>query len=230
MTIMVRDLPIEERPREKLLAFGSETLSNTELLAILLRTGTKEASVMRVAEAVLARCKDLGVSEITKLSPKELSDIKGVGRAKAATILAAIEFGRRVEKSPPYNFRVRTAEDVFKYARPYFNLKNREHFAIVMLTVKNDVIAMKEISVGNLTSSIVHPREVFFHAIRNSAASIIALHNHPSGDPTPSKDDYDITRRLVEAGRIIGIDVLDHIVLAGDKYFSMQEEGIIPAH
>ena len=227
MTMLVKDLPLSERPREKLISNGVQALSNAELLAILLRTGIKDVSVLRVAESILAICKDNGLYDLTQLSQQELAVVKGVGMAKAATILSAIELGRRVEQSVSRTSKVNTPSEAARYVMPYISHKKQEHFVILMLSAKSDVLGMKEISVGSLTCSIAHPREVFLPAIRASAASIIAVHNHPSGDTKPSKEDYIITRRLVEAGRILGIDVLDHIIVGRRSYFSMQEEGII---
>jgi len=212
MTLLVRDLPADERPRERLLAEGAASLSNTELLAVLLRTGVKDDSVLRVAEKVLALYKERGLAAITQMSVKELSAIKGVGMAKAATILAAVELG---------------PADAASYVMPRFRFERREHFAVLLLNAKNHILALKTISVGTLTSSVVHPREVFQAAIEQSAAAVILVHNHPSGDPAPSGEDLAVTRRMVEAGEIMDIPVLDHVIVGYDKFISLKEEGMI---
>lgn len=228
MTLLVRDLPVDERPRERLLSEGAASLSNTELLAVLLRTGVKNDSALRVAEKVLALYKERGLAAITQMSAKELSSIKGVGMAKAATILAAVELGRRLAlKAAEARTVVHGPADAASYVMPRFRFERREHFAVLLLNAKNHILALKTISVGTLTSSVVHPREVFQAAIEQSAASVILVHNHPSGDPAPSGEDLAVTRRMVEAGGIMDIPVLDHVIVGYDKFISLKEEGMI---
>ena len=228
MTLLVRDLPVDERPRERLLTEGAASLSNTELLAVLLRTGVKDDSVLRVAEKVLALYKERGLAAITQMSAKELSSIKGVGMAKAATILAAVELGRRLAlKAAEERMIVHGPADAASYVMPRFRFERREHFAVLLLNAKNHILALKTISVGTLTSSVVHPREVFQAAIEQSAAAVILVHNHPSGDPAPSGEDLAVTRRMVEAGKIMDIPVLDHVIVGYDKFISLKEEGMI---
>ena len=228
MTLLVRDLPVDERPRERLLSEGAASLSNTELLAVLLRTGVKNDSALRVAEKVLALYKERGLAAITQMSAKELSSIKGVGMAKAATILAAVELGRRLAlKAAEARTVVHGPADAASYVMPRFRFERREHFAVLLLNAKNHILALKTISVGTLTSSVVHPREVFQAAIEQSAASVILVHNHPSGDPAPSGEDLAVTRRMVEAGEIMDIPVLDHVIVGYDKFISLKEEGMI---
>lgn len=225
--LMVRDLPKEERPREKLVAYGASVLSNAELLAILLRTGTKEHSVLRVAEQVLCCYKDRGLSAIVHMSAEELAKIPGLGLAKAATVLAAVELGRRLAVSAAKVEVVHGPEDVAHFAMPRYRLEQKEHFAVLLLNTKNHILAMPEISVGSLTASVVHPREVFEAAVRHAAASIILLHNHPSGDPSPSREDIAVTHRLVQAGVIMDIPVLDHVVLGDNRFVSLKEKGLL---
>ncbi len=228
MTLLVRDLPVDERPRERLLSEGAASLSNTELLAVLLRTGVKNDSALRVAEKVLALYKERGLAAITQMSAKELSSIKGVGMAKAATILAAVELGRRLAlKAAEARTVVHGPADAASYVMPRFRFERREHFAVLLLNAKNHILALKTISVGTLTSSVVHPREVFQAAIEQSAAAVILVHNHPSGDPAPSGEDLAVTRRMVEAGEIMDIPVLDHVIVGYDKFISLKEEGMI---
>ena len=228
MTIMVRDLPLEERPREKLLAYGAAKLSNAELLAILLRTGTRENSVLHVAEQILAHYKEVGLEAMTRMMPAELEGISGVGAAKAATVLAAVELGRRLStKAAAKRSVIHGPEDAANYAMPHFRYERREHFAILILNMKNHVLAMPVISIGSLSASVVHPREVFHAAIQYGAAAVILLHNHPSGDPAPSREDIQITHRLVKAGRIMDIPVLDHVVLGDNCFVSLKEKGLL---
>ena len=228
MAIMVRDLPIDERPREKLMADGAACLSNVELLAILLRTGTKEHSVLRVAEQVLARYKDVGITAMMNMSVAELSSVQGIGAVKAATILAAVELGRRLSQKAEEKVEiVHGPEDVAHYAMPRFRFEQKEHFAVMLLNTKNHILGLTDVSVGSLSASIVHPREVFQTALRYAAAAMILIHNHPSGDPSPSREDINVTQRLVKAGKIMDIPVLDHIILGDNRFVSIKEKGLL---
>jgi DNA repair protein RadC len=225
---MVRDLPEDERPRERLLKKGANVLSNAELLAILLRTGTREDSVLHLAEKVLAMYKERGFLSIMRISPGELSGIKGIGEAKAATIIAAVELGRRLsEKVSEKRYVIHGPEDAAVYVMPRFRYETKEHFAVMLLNTKNHVLSVHVVSIGSLSASIVHPREVFREAIQNAAASVILLHNHPSGDPSPSREDILVTERLVKAGKIMDIPVLDHIIIGDEKYISLKEKGMV---
>lgn len=228
MAIMVRDLPPEERPREKLLAYGPSGLSNAELLAILLRSGTRKKSVLRIAEEILARIKEQGLVGMVHISVAELAKIDGVGKVKAATLQAAIELARRLAVQQSAKIQMITGpEDVARYAMPHYRFEQKEHFAVLLLNAKNHVISMPEVSVGSLSASVVHPREVFRAAIDHAAAAMILLHNHPSGDPTPSREDIAVTERLVKAGKIMDIPVLDHVVLGRDRFISLKEKGLL---
>ena len=228
MAIMVRDLPAEERPREKVLRAGAAALGNVELLAMLVRGGTRQHSVLRVSEEVLAHYKDRGISGIVHMAPTELSQINGVGLAKAASILAAVELGRRLSQAAAARIEVvHGPEDAAHYAMPRFRFEQREHFAVLLLNTKNHILGMPEISVGSLSASVVHPREVFREAINYAAAAMILLHNHPSGDPSPSREDIAVTSRLVKAGKIMDIEVLDHIILGDQRFLSLKEKGFL---
>lgn len=221
---MVRDLPKEVRPREKLLQYGASALSDIELLAILLRTGTTSRSVLHLAEDVLAQYKDKGLAAIMHMSPQEIASIHGIGLAKAATVVAAVELGRRLsERAARTLEKVEGPEDVARYVIPSLRFEQKEHFLAMFLDIRNRILALATISVGSLTSSIAHPREVFREAIRYSAAGVILVHNHPSGDPTPSREDIQLTKQMMKAGEIMGIPVLDHVVVAGDNFLSLKE-------
>lgn len=224
MTVMVRDLPKEDRPREKLIGRGAAALSDTELLAILLRTGTSSVSVLHLAEEVLAKYRDKGLVAIMNMSPQEIATVHGVGLAKAATIVAAVELGRRLStRAAQKTEKIEGPEDAARYMMPMLRYEQKEHFLVMLLDVRNRVIATSTISVGGLTSSIAHPREVFREAIRHSAAALILVHNHPSGDPSPSREDIQLTRQMMKAGEVMGIPVLDHIILANDEFISIKE-------
>ena len=223
--LMMKELPETERPREKLLAKGAQNLSNAELLAILLRTGTKNMPVSRLAEQILAKYELNGLASI---SPPELSKTAGVGLAKAVTVVAGIELGRRLShKEPGERPVIRSPQDAANLVMSELRYQAREHFMALLLSTKNHVIARVIVSVGSLNASIVHPRELFREAICYSAAAVILIHNHPSGDPTPSQEDITLTRQLVEAGTLLNISVLDHVIIGDGKYVSFKEKGII---
>ena len=226
--IMVRDLPMDERPREKLLKYGSSYLSNAELLAILLRTGVKDVSVLRVAEEVLSHFEGKGISGLVHMVPQDLADIKGVGLTKAATILAAVEFGRRLSVQAAESIdTIGGPEDAAHYAMPRYRHELQEHFALMTLDMKNHITGFFDLTTGTLSASLVHPREVYRKAIQQSAASIIVFHNHPSGDPSPSREDIAVTERLAKSGKVLGIELLDHIILGKENFLSMKEEGMV---
>ncbi len=224
MTIL--KLPERERPRERLLQRGASHLSNAELLAILMATsGQRGESVLELARRVLEKAGDL--CHLSRLTSDELREIKGIGPAKAVQILAMVELSRRlsIQGAPPSS--IRSPEDVRKLLLERLRFEEREHFFTVLLNTKNHCLGIEEVSVGSLNSSIVHPREVFRAAIRRSAAALIIAHNHPSGDCTPSREDLEVTRRLTEAGRLLGIDVLDHVIFGDGVILSFKEKGLM---
>lgn len=222
----LKDLPQDLKPRERLYQFGPEALSNREILAILLRTGSKGENVLELAERMLTEAG--GLSGLARLSVYELEQAHGMGPAKAAQVKAALELGRRSVSTDPLTRPViNSPADVADMVMEEMRNLDREHFRIMLLNTKNNVLGISHVSVGSLNSSIVHPRECFKEAIRRNANTIILLHNHPSGDPTPSREDIDITRRLAEGGKILGIEVLDHVIIGDKKYVSLKEQGII---
>ncbi|WP_181537678.1 RadC family protein [[Anoxybacillus] calidus] len=224
MSLMIRDFPEAERPRERLISDGPESLANHELLAILLRTGTKDESVLQLANRLLNHFE--GLRLLKDATIEEMTSIKGIGTAKAVQILAAIELGRRISRLQ-YDERyvIRSPEDGAKYVMEDMRFLSQEHFVCLYLNTKNQVIHRKTVFIGSLNASIVHPREVFKEAIKRSAASIICAHNHPSGDPTPSREDIEVTKRLAECGRMIGIELLDHLIIGDRKFVSLKEKG-----
>ena len=203
----VRDLPRQERPRERLQKFGPEALSAQELLALIIGRGIPKKSVMNIAQELLARFGN--VKAIGQATIEELSQIKGIGLAKAAQIKASFELGRREDLEPELkNFDIKDPEAVVKAIRASIKDKAEEHFKLILLNPRNKIIGISTISIGTLNASLVHPREVFKDAIMHSAASVVLAHNHPSGDPEPSEDDIRITKNLVESGKILGIEVM----------------------
>lgn len=223
---MLRDIPDEERPRERMLRYGAGALSQTELLAILLRTGTHRESALHMAQRLLGEIG--GIRGMMDLSLEELTNMKGIGPAKAVQIKAGIELGQRLAKARLPEARViRSPRDAADLLMEELRFLQKEHFVCLFLNTKNHIIAQETLSIGSLNASIVHPREVFRAAIKCSSASLVCAHNHPSGDPTPSPEDIRMTRRLLEAGEIVGIDVLDHIVIGDGKFVSLKEQGLM---
>jgi DNA repair protein RadC len=223
----VHDLPLSERPRERLAKLGSEALSSQEILALILGRGMKGESVIVTAQKLLSRFGNL--KNLASASVEELTQIKGIGPAKAAQIKATFELSRRLEHSSSEDTKitVKSPEDVVKTARNLLKGKKKEHFVVICLDTRNHLIKTSTVSIGSLDCSIVHPREVFKDAISSSAASVIFIHNHPSGDPTPSEDDIKMTKRLIEAGEIIGIEVLDHIIICDNEHLSMKAKNLV---
>lgn len=216
--------PETERPRERLMAKGPDALSDAQLLAILLRTGRRDFSAVQVAIELLGRVGSVG--GLAMCGIEELCAIQGIGPAKAAQLKAAVELGRRSLATPlSTGTRISSSADLFKHFHPILRDRKQEIFKVVLLDAKNTVIKESTVSEGTLTLSLVHPREVFASAVRESAAAVIFLHNHPSGDPTPSLEDRHLTERLGEAGRLLGIPVLDHVIIGDGRYVSFADQG-----
>ncbi|RKD27979.1 DNA replication and repair protein RadC [Caminicella sporogenes DSM 14501] len=225
--LTIKEMPESERPREKMILYGPSSLSNSELLAILIRTGSREHSALELANIILSQ-DEKGIRFLADCTIEELSQIKGIGCSKACQILAAVELGSRISKSLiDFRVSIKSPKDVVDFFIEDMKFLNKEHFKIVLLNTKNEIITYETISIGSLNASIVHPREVFNRAIKKNAASVILLHNHPSGNPNPSREDINITKRLVNAGKIIGIEVLDHIIIGDGNYYSMKENMMI---
>jgi DNA repair protein RadC len=223
----IKDWPDEERPRERLFRFGAHTLSDAELVAILLRTGDAASgqNALDMARALLNRFG--GLRGLAGREVQELCRMQGMGFVKAAQVAAAIEIGRRLEAPDIDRVSFTSSVDVARYFSPRLRDLKKEVFIVLLLDARNRLIRSVTVSEGSLTSSIVHPREVFKPAILESAASVIFLHNHPSGDPAPSQDDLKITAQLVEAGRLIDIRVLDHIIIGHRSFVSLAGKGLI---
>ncbi|MFA7228626.1 MAG: DNA repair protein RadC [Melioribacteraceae bacterium] len=223
----VKELPIDDRPREKLLFRGSQSLTDTELIAILLRTGTKGKSVIQLAQELIQNAG--GLNNLTSQTAAAIQKYTGIGKDKAATLLAAFEINRRADfqKKLISTRKIKSPTDLAELFIPMLRDKVKEEFYIVCLNSANKVIRMELISVGHLNASLVHAREVFKAAIENNSAGIILLHNHPSGNPEPSTEDIVLTKKLIEAGKIMDIQVIDHLIIAGDKYASFIEKHII---
>ncbi len=223
----VKELPLDDRPREKLLLRGPQNLSDAELIAILLRTGKKGKTVIQIGQELITRHKNLAV--LASISTTALQDVPGIGKDKAATLAAAFEISRRVsaQSKQIYNKKITSPNEVAEFFIPLLKDEVKEKFFVICLNSANKIITYDVISIGNLNTSVVHPREVFKKAIENNSASIILLHNHPSGNAEPSNEDISITKKLVEAGKIMDIQVFDHLIIAGNYFTSLVEKRVI---
>jgi len=224
----IKEWPKEDRPREKLLELGARALSDTELLAIVLRTGNASTGESAIDHARFLLRHFNGLKGLDDASSGEIGTVKGIGQAKIAQIKACLEIAKRLgnhkwQAGEP----LRSSEDVFRHFRDSLEKEKRELFYVVLLNNKNRKIREVKVSEGSLTASLVHPREVYNPVIRESAAAVIFVHNHPSGDPAPSQEDIEITRRLKEVGEVMGVRVLDHVVVGHDRYFSFSDRGLL---
>lgn len=226
MSTSVREMPAEERPRERLEQVGAEALRDAELLAILFRTGTRTQGAVSLAEAMVQRFG--GLRGLARASLAELREVPGVGRVKASEVKAALELGKRLaafsERGRP---RITGSEDVAKLLMVRYKDYEHEVFKCVLLTTKNEVIAVRDISHGGLDGTLAAPRDVFRQAVREGASAVICCHNHPSGDPEPSRDDLALTRRLAEAGELVGVRMLDHVIFGDGRYVSLKDRGLV---
>lgn len=222
----IHDLPSAERPRERLKNFGAEALSGQELITLIIGRGIPGKSAISMAHELLAKFGN--IRAISRATMEELSAVKGIGPAKAAQLRAAFELGRRQDLEDDIgHYSIKSPETLVKAIRKGIQDKAREHFKLILLNTRNKIIGISTISVGTLNASLVHPREVFKDALVHSASSIILVHNHPSDDPEPSDDDLSLTRRLADAGRLMGIEVLDHIIITRAGYTSLKTRGLL---
>ena len=220
----IKDLPKVDRPREKLVAKGAENLKDSELLAILLRTGRAGKNVIEIASQILTK---YSKKRLLQMTYEDLLRIKGINSAKATTLLAAFELSKRAMEVNDLNLPIiSTPKDVIVQLTE-LRYNKRENFVALYLNARSQLLHKETISIGTLNANLVHPREVFEPALRHSAANIMVAHNHPSGDPKPSEDDLELTKRLAEAGKMMGIEVLDHVIVTNNNYFSFKEEKLL---
>ncbi len=225
--INILDFPYEERPIEKLLLFGAENLTNTELLAIILGSGTRGENVLSLSQKVISKLD--GINNIVDINYNDITSIKGIKKVKASQIMALGELFKRFNtlRANIKRSKISCSTDVVKLLMAEMGTLSQEILKLLVLNTKSEIVKVKDVFKGTLNSSIVHPREIFKEAIKNSGASIIICHNHPSGDPSPSREDINITQKIKESGKIIGIELLDHIIIGEHKYISLKEQGII---
>ncbi|MCY6485072.1 DNA repair protein RadC [Clostridium aestuarii] len=225
-TFRIMDLPKNERPRERLLRYGGDNLSNSELLAIILRTGTSKENVLNLSTRILKESG--GLNELLSSNAEEFMSLNGIGPAKAAQLLAVSELFKRFKafKSGEF-YAIKQPKDAVNLVMEEMRYLKEEHLRVIMLNTKNRVTCIKDVSIGTLNSSIVHPREIFSEAIKKNSAAIIICHNHPSGDPTPSSEDINVTYRLKECSELLGIGLLDHLIIGNGIYVSLKEKCIL---
>lgn len=222
----IKDMPAGERPQEKLVYSGAGSLSNAELLALIIRTGTEDKSAIRLADEIIAyttdNIGDLGAAEV-----KELTEIEGIGRAKACSIVAALELSKRIisSRQTAAGNKLRDSRQVAEILTKEMMYEKREFFMTICLNSKLQIESKSVISIGSLDSAPVHPREVFAPAVKRGAAAVVVAHNHPSGDPTPSPNDIDVTKRLLKSSEILGIKLIDHVIVGNGRFTSMKTEG-----
>ena len=223
----IKALPRSERPVEKTITKGASGITNCELLAILLGSGTREKSAIGLAEDIISKDKS-GISHLAESSVQELMSINGVGQSKAARVVAAVELGKRISTAPRVKrMGVESSDDIARLFIEDMRYEKREIFKALLLNPRGEIISIETVSVGELTSTLVHPREVFSQAVKRSAAGIVFVHNHPSGNPEPSEEDIKTTERLVACGKLLGIVVIDHIIIGDGQYCSMQSLGLM---
>lgn len=222
----IKDFDLEDRPREKLISKGADSLTDEELLAIIIGTGTKEKNVVELAREIL---ETFSYESLTNIEVEELTKIKGIKTAKASSIVASLRFGQRIAQKTIEKkiTKISSSEDVYNYFKNELGNRKNEYFCAILLNTKNVIISKEVISIGSLDASLVHPREAFRSAVKKSAKSIIFAHNHPSGNYQPSNDDFITTKRLAEAGQILDIEVLDHIIIGKEGYYSFKKENYL---
>lgn len=222
----IMDMPQNERPQERLLRYGADSLSNSELLAVILRTGTRDENILNLAQRTLTLFN--GINGLLEASQDDLMKIEGIKEAKASQILSVAELAKRYKSYRSGDtYKIGSPGDAADLVMVELREFKQEVLKVLLLNTKNVVIGVHNASMGSLNSSIVHPREIFKEAIRKSAASIIMVHNHPSGDPTPSSEDIAATGRIREAGKLIGIDLLDHVIVGNGRYISLREKNLL---
>ncbi|QMS85790.1 RadC family protein [Candidatus Xianfuyuplasma coldseepsis] len=222
----IKEMPLEERPRERLAKYDAETIQTHELIAIILRTGTTAHSVLELAKQLLYQYGSL--KELASSTYQEYQTIPGIGFSKAIQLKAAFELGRRsVRETFGQSIHLRSPEAIYLFCKDQLEMKTQEHLLGLYLNTKGELLKKEVLFIGSLNTSVIHPRAIFKHAVLNSAANIIIVHNHPSGDPTPSKADLDVTSIIVDNGKMMDIPVLDHVIIGRDRYFSFKEKGAL---
>ena len=223
--LTIKELPSSERPRERLLSYGSSALSSAELLAIILRTGTPDENVIQLALRLLKEFS--GLAGLARASTTELAETKGLGPAKVAQLKAALELGRRLQVESPEELpQIRSPADAANLVMGEMSLLEQEELRVMLLDTKNRVLGTKEVYKGSLNTSLIRVGELFREAIRANCAGLIVLHNHPSGDPTPSPEDVAVTKQIVEAGNLLDVEVLDHLIIGWQRFVSLKERGL----
>lgn len=225
-TYKIQNIPEDDRPRERLQRHGPEAMSTSDLIAVILGSGMKGIPVLQLSQEIVSHFGSL--EKLTEATIEEFCQIKGLGKAKAIQLKAAISLGMRANKaSKVQQYKIQNPKHAYHLIKDQLEKEKSEHFVVILQDVKGCVINYHTVAIGTLSNSLIHPREVFYPAIRHKAASIILAHNHPSGDPTPSTEDIDTTRQLIEAGKMMGIPINDHLIIGKDTFISIRQEGIV---
>ncbi len=222
----IKSIPADDRPQEKLLKYGADNLSNSELIAVILRTGSKDENVVMLAQRIL-NVDGRGLRNIAEGTLDKFKSFKGISDVKASQLMALAELSKRISTLKLEKIKISSPGDAAMFLMEEMRYYKKEYFKIILLDTKNNIKKISEISVGSLNSSIVHPREVFSEAVASSASSVILVHNHPSGESEPSREDISLTNRLDECGKILGIKILDHIIIGDGVFYSFKEEGLL---
>jgi len=222
----IKSIPADDRPQEKLLKYGANNLSNSELIAVILRTGSKDENVVMLAQRIL-NVDGRGLKNIAEGTLDKFKSFKGISDVKASQLMALAELSKRISTLKLEKIKISSPGDAAMFLMEEMRYYKKEYFKIILLDTKNNIKKISEISVGSLNSSIVHPREVFSEAVANLASSVILVHNHPSGESEPSREDISLTNRLDECGKILGIKILDHIIIGDGVFYSFKEEGLL---
>jgi len=222
---MLKDMQRCEMPRERLLKHGPEVLSLSELLAIIIRCGTRDENVLDLSRRILS---EFDISQLQDITVGQIKKFKGIKDAKAAQIMAVFEIAKRISTiKQPFRLKIENSKDIRDYLMGKMKNLKKEHLIGLYLDTRNHLIKEETISIGTLNSSLIHPREIFRSAVIEACASVILVHNHPSGDPTPSKDDITVTKKIIKASEVIGIELLDHVIIGNERYVSLKEDGLI---
>ena len=220
----LKELPQDELPREKLIKHGPMALSNAELLAIILRVGNKNQNVIELSREILRK---FSIKDLSEINYTQITKFSGIKQSKATQIIACFELARRLSEYKINNASIKSSKDIADLVTPEIRYKKKEHLIGIYLDTRNKVIRKEIISIGTIDMSLIHPREIFMPAVESGAKSVILVHNHPSGNPAPSADDIKVTKRIIDSGSLLGIEMLDHIIIGGNDYLSMKDKGMI---
>ena len=220
----IKNIPISEQPREKLISMGPKSLSDSELLAIILRVGNKEKNVIELSREILEK---FSIRDLSEIDYSQIVKFNGIKKAKAAQVIACFEFARRLAEHNSEGIVIKSSRDIAEILIPELRYKKKEHLIGIYLNNRNKIIRKETVTIGTVDTSLIHPREIFMPAIESGAKSVIIVHNHPSGNPSPSKEDMLVTKRITSSGALLGIELIDHLIIGGNDYVSFKDRGLL---